>query len=155
MEVNKIAEKTILDTFGQDAYPHRINMATLPLNSGLLKNVVSNVPGYYLEDRFFFVPGFPSMAQSMIIEALDKFYPKQKAKIRFSLKAFCSENNLVSTMLQIPSHIDMSSLPRMNGDKRDTIISIASYDEDEAKKYFNVFIDYLNCENIKFTLEDN
>ena len=154
MEVNEIAKQTILDKFGKESYPHRINMANLPINSGLLKNVVTNVPGYYVDNRYFFVPGFPSMAQSMIIEALDKFYPKQKAKIRYSLKAFCSENELVSTMKEIPSHIDMSSLPQINGDKRDTIISIASYDEDEAKKYFAVFTDYLNKREIEFTLED-
>ena len=78
MEVNIGAKKAIIDKFGTEAYPNRIEMANLPLNAGLLKNVVSNVPGFYLENRFFLVPGFPSMAQSMIIEALDKFYPKNK-----------------------------------------------------------------------------
>jgi molybdopterin-biosynthesis enzyme MoeA-like protein len=154
MEINEGAKKAIIDKFGDDAYPHRINMANLPLNAGLLKNVVTNVPGFSLEDRFFFVPGFPSMAQSMVLEALDKFYPVNKQKYRLSLKAICSENDLIETMQKIPSDIDMSSLPQIHGDKRAVIISISSYEEDEVKKYFNIFTEYLKKEKIDYTLED-
>jgi len=154
METNKSAKKAILDKFQDEAYPHRINMATLPIGAGLLKNVVTNVPGYYLEDRYFFMPGFPSMSQSMIIEALDEFYPKNKQIYRLSLNAQCSENLLVDTMKQIPTDIDMSSLPQIDGNKRNTIISISSYDENEAKKYFKYFIDFLIQNNIIYTLED-
>jgi len=155
MEINKGAKDCIIDRFGDEAYPHRINMATLPKNAGLLKNVVSNVPGFYLEDKYFFTPGFPSMSQSMVIEALDKFYPKNKAKYRLSLKAICSENLLVDTMKEIPTNIDMSSLPQIHNDYRATIISIASYDEEEAKKYFAKFIEFLEQNNISYTLEDS
>ena len=155
MEVNSGAKKAILDKFKNEAYPHRIKMANLPLNAKLLKNVVTNVPGFYLEDRFFFVPGFPSMSQSMIIEALDKHYPSNKPKYRLTLSAFCSENELVDTMNKVPSNIDMSSLPQINGDKRTTVISIASYNQDETKKYFDIFITYLENNNIKYLLKDN
>ena len=154
MEINEGAKKAILDKFGEDAYPHRINMANLPLNAGLLKNVVTNIPGFGLEKRYFFVPGFPSMAQSMVIEALDKYYSQNSSKMRLSLKALCSENDLIDTMKKIPQHIDMSSLPQINGDKRAVIISIASYDELEAKKYFAIFIEYLEQNNIEYFLTD-
>ena len=156
MEENIGAKKAILDKFGDKAYPHRINMATLPLNASLLKNVITNVPGFYLEDRFFFVPGFPSMSQAMIIEALDKLYPQNnQTKYRHTLTAFCSENELVTTMKSIPTHIDMSSLPQINGDKRATVISIASYHQDEVDKYFSIFTTYLTNNHIKYTLNDN
>ncbi len=154
MEVNSGAKKAILDKFGDDAYPHRINMANLPLNASLLKNVVTNVPGFYLEDRFFFVPGFPSMSQHMIVEALDKLYPKNKEKYRLTLTASCGENILIDTMNQIPSHIDMSSLPQIDADNRTTVISIASYNEEETKKYYNIFIEFLNKNKIKYSLVD-
>ena len=155
MEVNQAAKKAILDQFGDEAYPHRINMANLPINSSLLKNVVTNVPGFYLEDRFFFTPGFPSMSQSMVVEALDKLYPKNNTKVyRSTLTAYCSENNLVDTMKKVPSHIDMSSLPQIDGDKRATVISISSTVEDEMKKYFNMFIEYLSQNNIQYDLID-
>ncbi len=53
----------------------------------LLKNVVNNVPGFYLEDRFFFTPGFPSMSQTMVLEALDLHYPTNCIKkYRLTLK---------------------------------------------------------------------
>jgi hypothetical protein len=94
------------------------------------------------------------MAQSMIIEALDKFYPTNKQVYRLYLKAICSENDLIGTMKQIPAHIDMSSLPQIDGDKRTVVISISSYNEDEAKKNFNIFVQYLLKEKISYTLED-
>ena len=155
MEVNEGASKAIIEKFGSEAYPHRINMANLPLNAGLLKNVVTNVPGFSLENRFFFVPGFPSMAQSMIVEALDKFYPLNKKKRRYSLKAFCSENDLIDTMKEIPSSVEMSSLPQIDGDKRAVVISISSNDEIEAKRYFKVFEDFLDKSKISYKLVDN
>lgn len=155
MEINEGAKKSILEQFGEkEAYPHRINMAKLPLDAGLLKNVVTNVPGFYLEQRYFFVPGFPSMAHPMIVEALDKFYPKNKQKHRYFLKAQCGENLLIDTMKKIPKHIDFSSLPQINGDKRAVIISVASYDEQEAKKYFKFFTEFLEQNNIQYSLED-
>jgi len=154
MELNVGAKKAILDKFGKEAYPHRIKMADLPLNASLLKNVVTNVPGFGLKDRYFFVPGFPSMAQSMIVEALDKFYPINKAKTRFSLKALCSENDLIETMQLIPADIDISSLPQIYDNYRAVIISIASYDALEAKKYFDIFVDFVEKNNIEYSLTD-
>ena len=76
MEFHGEAKNRILNQFADEAYPHRINMAYLPINAKLLTNVVNNVAGFYLEDRFFFTPGFPSMSQAMVVEALDKLYPK-------------------------------------------------------------------------------
>ncbi|MEA3513018.1 MAG: molybdopterin-binding protein [Campylobacterota bacterium] len=154
MEINEGAKKAILDKFGKDAYPHRINMANLPTDAGLLKNVVTNVPGFSLEDRYFFVPGFPSMAQSMIIEALDKYYPKNEAKYRLTLTAHCSENDLIDTMKKIPTDVDMSSLPQINGDKRAVVISVASYDKKRTEENFETFTSFLNDKNIKYDLED-
>ena len=152
MEENQGAKKAILDKFGDQSYPHRIQMAQLPLNAGLLENIITNVPGFYLEKKYFFVPGFPSMAQHMIIEALDKFYPKGEAKYRLTLTAKCGENILIDTMKTIPSHIDMSSLPQINGDKRSTVISIASNNEEETKSNFEIFTKFLIKNNVKYTI---
>ncbi|MFY4783766.1 competence/damage-inducible protein A, partial [Aliarcobacter butzleri] len=70
MEFHEEAITNIIHQFKDDAYPHRINMAYLPIDAKLLKNVVNNVSGFDLEDRFIFTPGFPSMSQAMVIEAL-------------------------------------------------------------------------------------
>ena len=155
MEINKGVEEAILDTFGKEAYPHRINMATLPLNASLLKNVVTNVPGYYLEDRFFFVPGFPAMAKAMIVEALDKYYMKNDIEeFRLTLSAYSSENNLVDTMKSISSDVDMSSLPIIDGDKRYTVISIGSDTKEKTQIEFDKFVNYCENNNIKYVLKD-
>ncbi|MEA3290514.1 MAG: molybdopterin-binding protein [Campylobacterota bacterium] len=154
MQINENAKEMIIDKFGEEAYPHRINMANLPLNPILLKNIVTNVPGFGLEERYFFVPGFPSMAQSMVIEALEKYYPENSTKLRYTLKAQCSENDLIDTMKKIPSKIDFSSLPSIVGDKRAVVISVASYDPKEAMEYFQLFIDFLEDNSIEYTMVD-
>ncbi|MEA1914199.1 MAG: molybdopterin-binding protein [Campylobacterota bacterium] len=155
MQQHEEAFNRIINQFGQEAYPHRIHMANLPLNAGLLNNVVNNVPGFYLEDRYFFTPGFPKMSQAMIVEALDTFFAQNKPIHRLSLKASCSENELIPIMKQIPSHIDFSSLPQMQGDKRYVVISIASYDQIETQNFFQYFIHYLQKENFHYVLSDN
>ena len=155
MEQNLGAKEAIEEQFADQAYPNRIQMANLPLNAGLLKNVVTNVPGFYLEKRFFFVPGFPSMAQSMIIEALDKFYPINEQKTyTLTMSAYCSEEKLISTMKTISRDVDMSSLPIIEGKNRYVIIEISSKDENSTKSEFKKFTDYCEQNNIKYVLED-
>jgi molybdopterin-biosynthesis enzyme MoeA-like protein len=154
MEVNSGAKDAILDKFGDEAYPHRVKMASLPIDAKLLKNVVTNVPGFYLEDRFFFVPGFPSMAQHMIVEALDTLYPKNKAKYRLTLSAFCSENDLIDIMQNISSDVELSSLPIIEGDVRKCVISISGYDKKLCTQELNKFVDFCKLSNVYFELSD-
>jgi len=154
MERNQHASDCIIQQFAEEAYPHRIEMADLPIDALPLKNVVNNVPGFSLEGKYFFTPGFPSMSQSMIIEALDTFFPKNKEKFRYFLKADCSENDLIEVMKQIPQSIDFSSLPHIENGKRTVVISVGSYDKDEAKKYFSLFVELLKQRDISFILED-
>ena len=129
-------------------------MANLPLNASLLKNVVTNVPGFYLDNRFFFVPGFPSMAQSMIVEALDKLYPQNESKYRLTMSIHASENDLINTMKTISTNVDMSSLPIIEGEKRFAVISISGYDQDSVNFEFKKFIDYCEENKIKYELKD-
>jgi molybdopterin-biosynthesis enzyme MoeA-like protein len=155
MEVNSGAKKAIIEKFKEEAYPNRIEMANLPLDASLLKNVVNNVPGFYLKNRFFFVPGFPSMAQSMVIEALDKLYPLNNQKIyTLTLSAYCSEEKLISTMKTISNKVDMSSLPIIEEDDRYAVISVSSYSEQLTKNEFEKFTQYCKNNSIKYILKD-
>lgn len=110
---NKIALKNIEDEFKDEAYPYRVKMADLPQNAKLLKNVVNNVAGYSLEDRLFFMPGFPKMSHPMVVEALG-LHVKDNDKKLFTCKirAFTRENNLVGFMESLPKNIELASLPR-------------------------------------------
>jgi molybdopterin-biosynthesis enzyme MoeA-like protein len=154
MEFHKEAKQLILDRFKEESYPHRINMAYLPINAKLLKNVVNNVPGFYLENRFFFTPGFPSMSQSMVIEALEKHYPISKAKYRVVLTASCSENDLIDIMLKVSKDLDLSVLPKFKDNKRMAVISIAGFDKNHVDKNFELFIDFLENNKIEYILKD-
>jgi hypothetical protein len=55
---------------------------------------------------------------------------------------------------KIPENIDLSSLPKIIGDKRKVVISLAGYDEDEVEKYFKLFVDYCVEFGKEFVFED-
>lgn len=155
MEYHEKAQELIINQFGDEAYPHRIEMGNLPVNAKLLKNVVNNVAGFYLDDRFFFTPGFPSMSQAMVIEALDKHYSKNDlVKYRKTLTAFCGENDLISLMKELPSEIELSSLPKIIDDKRQVVLSLSSLEQTLLDNSFQEFIDFCEEKNIKIILED-
>ena len=154
MEFHEEAKQRILNQFKEEAYPHRVNMAYLPINAELLTNVVNNVAGFYLEDRFFFTPGFPSMSQAMVVEALDKLYPKSQEKYKRVLTATASENDLIDTMKKMPEHLDFASLPKIIGQDRKVVISLAGYDKDEVDRYFQLFIDFCEENKKEYVLKD-
>ena len=55
-----------------------------------------------------------------------------------------SENDLIDIMKKIPSHLELSSLPKILGDKRKVVISLAGYDKDEVDtNIFELFIKFL------------
>ncbi len=154
-EYHEKAKELILNQFGDESYPHRIEMAYLPINAKLLKNVVNNVPGFYLDDRFFFTPGFPSMSQSMVIEALDRYYKKNSLeKYRLTLTAFCGENDLIDIMKKLPEDVELSSLPKLIDGKRSVVLSLSSYNKEVLPKEFAMFTEYLEKENIIYELKD-
>ena len=124
------AKELIEKQFGEEAYPYRINMAMLPPSSQLLHNVVNNVPGFSLFNRFFFTPGFPSMSWPMVQEALDKHFTSQPKLYSSSFVVESTENDLIDIMEALPKELNFSSLPRFVGDKR--IVEIYLADEEEA-----------------------
>lgn len=111
------ALKLIENEFGDEAYPYRVKMADLPPNAKLLKNVVNNVPGFSLEDRLFFMPGFPKMSHPMVVQALDLYVKSERKELfTYKLRAYTRENNLISFMESLPKDIELSSLPRFEED---------------------------------------
>jgi len=142
------AKERILNQFGDGAYPHRILMAELPENAGLLDNPVNNVPGFSLENRFFFVPGFPQMAHPMIKQALSKILPETKPIYRETFTALVSENDLIEMMHRVPKEIELSSLPAICGDRRIAVISLCSKESALVKLWYEKFIEFMESKNI-------
>ncbi len=142
----------IIERFGDAAYPHRIHMADLPKNAGLLHNVINNMSGFFLESRYFFMPGFPQMAHPMVEEALERFYQEATPLYRLSLIAQTSENTLIDVMEILDKRVDFSSLPMMNGDNPSVEISVASEEPLLTQKNFDLFVEALTIKKIPFIL---
>ena len=144
--------QAIIEKFGEEAYPHRIHMADLPPNSTLLKNPINNMSGFALDERFFFMPGFPQMSHPMVEDILKNILGKNKEKFRLTLKAQTSENELIHLMQQTPQNIELSSLPILKGEKREVELSLAGDDRPTIQKEFEKYIDFLNSAKIKYEI---
>lgn len=144
----------IIERFGNAAYPHRIHMAELPKNAELLHNVINNMSGFYCEDRYLFMPGFPEMSHPMVEEVLERFYPKAEEYFRHTLIAQTSENTLIEVMERMEKNIDFSSLPMMNGGNPIVEISVASADYEASIRNFQLFIDLLEEKLIVYEIMD-
>lgn len=142
----------IIEKFRDEAYPHRINMADLPPNAKLLHNLINNMSGFSLDDRFFFMPGFPSMSHPMSSEIIKKYFNKSKKKYRYTLKAKTSENTLIGLMQQLPKSVELSSLPIFIDKKPNVELSLSGENKEEVEKYFEMFQKELTHKNIPFKL---
>ncbi len=149
---HKIFEQDIIDKFASQAYPHRIHMSDLPEDSDLIFNPINNMSGFSLQNRFFFVPGFPSMAHPMLTNVINNFFSKSEKKFRFTLLAQTSENTLITLMKKIPKDIELSSLPIFKDGSPLVELSLISQDENRVKNYFNLFIEELHNTNIPYEL---
>ncbi|MCK4737321.1 MAG: competence/damage-inducible protein A [Sulfurimonas sp.] len=145
-------KQDIIDRFGDAAYPHRIHMSDLPQNSDLLFNPVNNMSGFSLQDKYFFVPGFPQMAHPMLSSVIEKFFGQKVEKYRLTLIAKTGENTLVSVMKEIPSDIEFSSLPMLNKKDASVEISLCSTNKLHVEKNFRLFTEYLEKQQIPFDL---
>ena len=148
------AKAIIVDRLGERAYPHPINMAMLPRGAKLLHNVVNRMPAYYLDDRYFFMPGFPEMSHPMIDSIIEKFFYDTKRLYRYTLTAECRENELIDVMNQMPSGVEFSSLPKRYGESFRTTISVASHIDSEAKEAFGLYTQKLESDDIAYTLSE-
>ncbi len=148
---HKEFEQDIINRFADEAYPHRIHMSDLPLNAALLFNPINNMSGYSLEDKFFFVPGFPQMAHPMISSVIQTLFCTSKEKFRYTLLANTSENTLITLMKKLPLDVELSSLPIFKNNKASVEISLSGYDKTKVKESFNLFIDELNRLKIPYT----
>lgn len=143
-------EKDIIERFGDEAYPHRIHMADLPAGAALLKNPVNNMSGFALQERYFFVPGFPEMAHPMIEAAVQRYFSAPVSRFRKTLIADTSENTLIDIMKQLPESIELSSLPMFRNGKPKVEISVAGDDEKTVSFAFSLFVGFLKDHTIRY-----
>lgn len=152
LERHKEFEQDIIRSFADAAYPHRIHMSDIPQNSNLLFNPVNNMSGFSLENRYFFVPGFPQMAHPMIGDVIKKYFSQSVKRFRYTLLAKTSENTLVSVMEKLPPQIELSSLPIFVDSKASVELSLIGTDENEVKSCFELFTKELQKLKIEYRL---
>jgi len=153
LEVHSQFLQDIQEKFGEEAYPHRVHMADLPPQADLIYNPVNNMSGFSLDNRYFFVPGFPSMAHPMLTNVIQKYFGTKKKYYRKTLIAQTSENTLISLMQQLPKNIELSSLPMFKENKPHVELSLSSDNEEDVNHYFQKFEDALQAKNIQYTLQ--
>ena len=145
-------EKDIINRLGERAYPHPIKMSDLPKDSELLFNPVNNMSGYHLNKRFFFMPGFPEMAQPMMDTIISTYMPKAQTLFRKGFIAECGEGKLQDLMTKVPQEIELSSLPMMNNGNPRVEFLLSSNDKDKLDSEFLHFTNFLDTQNIGYTL---
>jgi len=145
-------EADIEERFADEAYPHRIHMSDLPINSQLLFNPVNNMSGFSLENKYFFVPGFPQMAHPMLSAVIEKNFSQITKKYRLTLLAQTSENTLIDIMKKIPLDIELSSLPILKENNISVEISLCSTNALHVESHFKLFTDFLKTSKIPYNL---
>jgi len=142
----------IIEKFGEKAYPHRIHMADLPPNADLIFNPVNNMSGFSLRNKYFFVPGFPSMAHPMIEDAIETHFSQVVQKYRKTLIAKTSEETLITLMQTLPKEIELSCLPMFVDGKPNVELSLSSINQSIVLEYFEKFILDLDKRAISYNL---
>jgi len=148
------AKKIIEEKLGERAYPHSIRMAELPKGAKLLHNPINNIPGFSLDERYYFMPGFPEMSHPMVEVTLAKLIPNKRNFYRHTLTALCRESELIEIMQMMPKEVEFSSLPKLYSDGWRVSLSVASRDEKLAFEAFSLYIDLLEKKNIVYDLHD-
>ena len=152
--IHKEAKEIIEKQLGERAYPHPVKMAELPKGAKLLDNPVNNMPAFSLDERFYFMPGFPEMSHPMVREILEKLIPNKKTYYRHTLTALCKENELIEVMEKMPKEVEFSSLPKLYNDGWRVSISVASHDKKLSEDTFAMYIDTLKEKEIYYSLQD-
>ena len=154
LTVHNEAKRIIEEKLGSSAYPHSIKMAELPQGADLLHNPVNNMPAFSLDERYYFMPGFPEMSHPMVEAILEKLILEKKEITRYTLTALCKENEFIEVMHSMPKEVEFSSLPKLYNDGWRVSISVASEDALLAKQSFQKYIDVLERKNIVYALQD-
>ena len=150
--VHQEAKEIIEERLGAKAYPYPIRMAELPKGAKLLANPINQMPAFYLDERYYFMPGFPEMSHPMVENILTKYYPNRERYYRYTLTAMCRENELIEVMEKMPKEVEFSSLPKLYSNGWRVTISVASYDEKIAFTSFKMYIELLDSKGIKYRL---
>lgn len=148
------AREIIVNTLGENAYPYSVRMAELPKGATLLENPINNMPAFALDERYYFMPGFPQMSHPMVEKILTTLIPNKRTYYRHTLTAECKENVFIEVMEKMPKDVEFSSLPKLYTDGWKVSISVASTNEKLAFESFQKYVKVLETKKIAYSLHD-
>ena len=154
LALHQEAKKIIEEKLGENAYPHPIKMAELPKGAQLLDNPINKMPAFSLDERYYFMPGFPEMSHPMVEKILEKLIPHKKEQYRYTFTALCKENEFIEVMENMPKEVEFSSLPKLYSDGWKVTISVTSHDPALSNAAFDMYLQVLKKKNIVYTLVD-
>jgi len=146
------ATEIIKTRFKEDLPDYVLEMAQLPKNSKILENPVNKMPAFYLDERYFFMPGFPEMSHPMVEHILATLFATQETTHRYTLTALCKESELIAIMKQMPKEVEFSSLPTMHSYGWRVCISVSSQNQKLAQKNFKLFEKELTDKGIYYSI---
>jgi molybdopterin-biosynthesis enzyme MoeA-like protein len=154
MAINVDVKQILESRFGDKTYPHRIQMAYWPTNATMIPNPINRIPGFALDGRYFFLPGFPEMAHPMITWVLDRYYPNGQTKYRKTVTIQTNEESLIAFMQSIPKTVELSSLPASNAQGSCVTLSLSSYANDEVQRWFQKIMILIQDRQWEYAMEE-
>jgi molybdopterin-biosynthesis enzyme MoeA-like protein len=116
------AEALIRERFGAETTPVRLRMGEFPRGAAIIPNSVNRIPGFSVREHHF-VPGFPSMAWSMVEWLLDGRYRHlhhREAEADASIIVYGSAESTLTPLMQEVERrfrrLKVYSLPHMGED---------------------------------------
>ncbi|HSR73948.1 MAG TPA: molybdopterin-binding protein [Sulfurovum sp.] len=154
LHLHEEAKEIIVNKLGENAYPYSVRMAELPEGATLLENPVNQMPAFAVDERYYFMPGFPEMSHPMVEKIVAELLPNKREYYRHTLTAHCKENVFIDLMEKMPKRVEYSSLPKLYSDGWRVSISIASTDKKLASDIFKMYLDLLEEKKIVYGLHD-
>jgi len=145
MEYNHEFKKLIDNKFPNEDNTKKYLLAYWPKGAKpIYNNPINGYPGFMIDNRYFFLPGFPQMAHPMSEWIIRNYFAKKTPKKRYTLLAYAKESEMLDIMQKIPKDVEFSTLPKLN------FTSEISFSGKKAKEVFEWFKDELTKINIKY-----
>ncbi len=128
--MHPVAEKILLEYYGDSATPERMKMATTPEGASLIDNPISKAPGFQMENVYV-LPGVPTILQVML-EGLLPHLKGGKAVLSRSVTTDLKEGDIAKALGHLQERypeVDLGSYPFFKNGKVGTSIVARAMDE--------------------------
>ncbi len=126
-------------------------MAQLPKGAKLIENPYNGIPGFRIKKRFFFFPGFSSMAHPMLTNTLNEFFKPQDPLAQRTFLVFASEGELIRLIEKPAKHLELSCLATLDFK---TTLRLRSKDKAALQKWSDYIQKGLEKRGINFETRD-